>query len=541
MKNKKHFENYGFILVGLIGIIVFLQFYSVAFPEASIDISITSADASIESRDFLLMRNFSISGYESATSFDSFGEAVVYLEKEMGIEKANEVMRGDVELWFFRSRFYMPLEKTEYTVLVSPRDGSIIGFEEEILDDEGGASLEQDDAKRIATDFLESMDVDLTEFELISFSSEERKNRVDHDFKWQRRDSTLINAAYRIDVSVYGDYAGYYKKYLYVPESFIRDYQNERSYGVVLTLGSYVFMIILIILSFWVFVVMYKKNEIKMKFAMYLAAIIGVLFVADTINSLPLIFSEYPTTISRNVFLATLLIGSIIGALVYMLIIVMSGVSGETLTRSVLKKRTDLITNPWRHLLSREFAMSSMRGYALGFFFLGYVTMFYLIGRNFFDIWLPADAGYSNMLNTFLPFLFPLTIGMLASISEEFLFRFFAIPLTKKYTKSIFLALLLPAIIWAFGHSSYTVFPVYVRGIELTIVGLIFGYMFVKYDIMTVLIAHYVIDAVLVGMPLLRSSNPYYFCSGIVVVGFILIPAIVSGVGIFFKNYQKNK
>ena len=34
---------------------------------------------------------------------------------------------------------------------------------------------------------------------------------------------------------------------------------------------------------------------------------------------------------------------------------------------------------------------------------------------------------------------------------------------------------LIPAAIWAFGHSNYPVFPVYVRGIELTIGGLLFG------------------------------------------------------------------
>jgi hypothetical protein len=42
-------------------------------------------------------------------------------------------------------------------------------------------------------------------------------------------------------------------------------------------------------------------------------------------------------------------------------------------------------------------------------------------------------------------------------------------------SKVTFLALLLPAMIWAFGHSTYPVFPVYFRGIKLTIAGLIFG------------------------------------------------------------------
>ena len=531
-------EHLGFIGVGFAGLLIFVMFYSSAFPEASIDIGITNRDALEMSENFLVSSNFSLEGYESAVRFDSFGEAVVYLQKEMGIEKANEVMRNEVELWFFRSRFFMPLEKTEYTVLVSPKDGELVAFSQELLDEHAGASIDVDEAEVIALEFLSEMDVDVSEFDMILTSSEEMTNRVDHDFKWEKKDCSFVNATYRVDVSVYGDYVGYYKKYLYVPESFGRDYQNERSYGVVLSLVSFVFMLILVILSFGVFVVMYKKNDVRMKFAVWIAGIVGVLVVLDMVNSLGLIFSNYPTTISKSVFLTTLFITTVIGAIVYMVIIAMIGISGEALSRRVLLKKNSCVTDFFRKVNSREFAYSSIRGYALGFFFLGYVTLFYLVGRNYFDIWLPAGAGYSNMLNTFLPFLFPLTVGVLAAVSEEFLFRFFAIPLTKKYTRSMSVAILVPAIIWALGHSTYAVFPVYVRAIELTIAGVIFGYMFVKYDILTVLIAHYVIDAVLVGMPLLMSSNMYYFGSGVIVVGFMLIPAGFAGIGFLQRRYS---
>lgn len=536
-KNRTN-EYTGFIIAGIISFLIFFSFYPIAFPEASIDIGITNTDAKEISKNFLLLRNFDITGYEESVIFSSFGDAVIYLEKTMGIEKANEIMRNDIDLWFFKTRFFMPLLKTEYSVLVSPKDGSVIGFEQDILDEDSGAELELDEAKGIAVDFLDSMGIDTDEFDLIYFSSEERKNRVDHYFKWEKKDYYAANATYRISVSVYGDYIGYYSKYLYVPESFLRDYQNERSYGVVLTLVSYVFMIILVIMSIWTFIVMYKKNEIKMKFALYLAIIVGVLVVADMVNSLPLVFSSYPTTITKNVFFATLFFSTVIGAIIYMMIIVMSGASGEVLSRKVLMKKSYEVTDFLRNRTGRDFTGSAIRGYGLGFFFLAYITMFYLVGRNFFEIWIPADAGYSNMFNLFFPFLYPLTIGVLAAVSEEFLFRFFGIPVIKKYTKSLFLALFIPAVIWAFGHSTYAVFPVYARGVELTIAGLIFGYMFVRYDIMTVLIAHYVIDAVLVSMPLLRSSNTYYFVSGIVVAGLMLVPALFAVASAFKKRPQ---
>ena len=147
-------------------------------------------------------------------------------------------------------------------------------------------------------------------------------------------------------------------------------------------------------------------------------------------------------------------------------------------------------------------------------------------------VWLPADSPYSNMLNTAFPFLYPLLIGFVAAISEEFTFRLFAIPLLKKYLKVTFLALLLPAVIWAFGHSTYPVFPIYFRGIELTIAGLLFGYFFIRFGLVTCVVAHYVLDALLVALPLLRSSHPSFVVSGAAVVALGLLPVVPGLLGL---------
>jgi membrane protease YdiL (CAAX protease family) len=138
----------------------------------------------------------------------------------------------------------------------------------------------------------------------------------------------------------------------------------------------------------------------------------------------------------------------------------------------------------------------------------------------------------SDVFNSSLPFLLPLLVGFTAAISEEFLFRFFAIPFFKKYFRYTFLALLIPAIIWAFGHSSYPVFPVYVRGIELTLAGLFFGWIFIRFGLWTCLVAHYAINAILLSMPLLESSNNFYIFSGVFIILLALIPAIFSLFGL---------
>jgi membrane protease YdiL (CAAX protease family) len=86
------------------------------------------------------------------------------------------------------------------------------------------------------------------------------------------------------------------------------------------------------------------------------------------------------------------------------------------------------------------------------------------------------------------------------------------------------LAIFLSALFWGFAHSTYAFFPVYLRGIELTIFGSIFVLVFLRYGFETVVLAHFVIDAVIVGMPLMRSHNFYFIISGVFV---IFLPLII--------------
>ncbi len=168
-----------------------------------------------------------------------------------------------------------------------------------------------------------------------------------------------------------------------------------------------------------------------------------------------------------------------------------------------------------------------MRGYAVALAFLGYLTAFYLIGTRYLGVWIPAESPHSALLSTYAPWLVPALIALEASVSEELVLRLFAISFLKRFLKWTALALLVPAMVWAFGHSNYPVFPVYVRGIELTIAGLAFGWIFIRYGLLTMLVAHYAIDAILIAMPLLGSSVGTYVGYGAAALVCAALPLLV--------------
>ena len=521
------------VLLAALGLFTFVRYQKKAFPSASVDVKIEREQAQRIAADYLAARGFNVSGYSSVTIFGADDEAAIYLQKTLGMEKANEVIRDQVQVWFWQARWFRPLEKLEYRVAVTP-DGKVLRFRRELEEEKPGANLEQAEARRRAEEFVSNVaKMDLSQYEPVDASSEKRKNRADHSFVWKKKGFQIGDAELRLSVAIQGDTVGGLRQFLKVPEQFERDFVKTKSAGTLLTILSFAFSVIIFIVALVIVIIRYKSGDLRWKFAVTLGAGIAVLLILAALNSMPLLQANYQTRIPYGVFLATVLVFTVIAALVYGLLTLLAGASGDSLTRELypgsVASLNDLIGGRWG---TAAVARAAVRGYLLAFLLVGYFVVFYLVAGRFLHVFVQAEGPFSNILNTKFPFLFPLLVGFLASVTEEFAYRFFGITVVKKYLKSTALALLLPAVIWAFGHSNYPIFPVYVRGIEVTIVGLIFGYFFIKYDLLTCLVAHYAVDAIFVSAPLLKSSNRYFQITGVIVVALGLLPLIPALVGL---------
>ena len=129
-----------------------------------------------------------------------------------------------------------------------------------------------------------------------------------------------------------------------------------------------------------------------------------------------------------------------------------------------------------------------------------------------------------------MPWLNPFTDAFVTAVQEELLFRLFAVSLLIYLFKRTWLAVTVPAVIWAFLHSVDPVDPVYLRGIELTVVGIAFGIVFVHYGITATLISHYAFNAIDHALPMIQSDEPYLRWSGIAVVGLMLVPVVPGAI-----------
>jgi N-acetylglutamate synthase-like GNAT family acetyltransferase len=123
-----------------------------------------------------------------------------------------------------------------------------------------------------------------------------------------------------------------------------------------------------------------------------------------------------------------------------------------------------------------------------------------------------------------------------AGLDEEIIFRLMGIAaLLWLFPRRRWLALLVPGALWALAHLTYVRDPFYMRGVELLIVALFWGIIFLKFDLTTTIVAHATFNALLGALPMLRSGEPYYVFSGIVVI-LVLISPTLPGLILWLKK-----
>ncbi|MBP7088477.1 MAG: CPBP family intramembrane metalloprotease [Candidatus Omnitrophica bacterium] len=514
------------LFLGIIGLAIFILFYNQAFPTASLNIRVDKKKALKIGEDFIAKKGFDLKGFDKTGIFYSDYYAVSYLQKTQGLKKSNELIRRGLPVWFWRLRWFKELQKEGFIVDIDPASAEVVRFDYFILEDKKGDNLTQRMAMIRAVEEITSQGIDLSSYELKDTKVEKQKNRTDYHFSWEKKDYKVSEATLRLDARIYGDKLGRYRKYLKTPEAFQRYLDGEVSLGQMLTRVATILTFVLVIIA--IFTLVFRGFSTKANWKVWLGCggIIFFLRLGDFFNSLPATWIFYSDVISKKVFFITALGEKISDALSLGIMVFAYGMLGEFFTA----KLSLFFAKGKKHYLSLDVILTLLKGYCLGFLCLGYLTLFYLLGGKFFSIWMPLKPEYSNVLGTLLPVLFPFTLALVAAVYEEFSYRLFATSFLRKFISLSWIAVLFPALLWGLGHSVYLVFPIYVRAIELTILGIILGLVFIKYGLKVVIIAHFTVNVILAVMPFLISYNSHFLISGIIVmiIVFILPAPIIT-------------
>ncbi|MBN2055026.1 CPBP family intramembrane metalloprotease [bacterium] len=523
------------ILVGAIGLSLSLVFYSEAFPQASIAF-IADRDAAFRlGREAMARSGFDPANHKRVAVFETDETALMFIQKNLASEDVEQFLARGVEVWWWRVRWFKPLQAEEFTAQISP-GGYLVGFRHLLPEDAPGASLDESAARAVADEFLSvTEELDAAVYREVEVAVERRPARIDYTFTFERRNFALAGAVYRLEVYVQGASPGGYRQYVKPPKSWLRDYRTMRSRNQMLTILATTLSLPLGLGAVFIFLLRYQRRDLNWKPAVLFSLLMSALYLVMNVNALPLELSYYPTTQPYGSYVVRLLLSAVVSAIVNGFMVFALAAVGESLYRELFpaRQRFDRFFSRrgWR---SREALLAPIAGYSFAMAMVGYIVMFYLVGKRL-GAWVPMEVQYSDLLSTFLPVVFPVTISVSASLTEEFMFRLFAISFLKKYLKSDILAVLIPAFLWGFLHSNYPQEPSWIRGVEVGVMGVLAGLLFLRFGIIACLIWHYVVDAGFMGMFLFRSADPFHVMSGMLSLG-ILLPLLGYAVWSYRRN-----
>ncbi len=510
--------------VAAISLLIALKYFSHAFPEAAIRFRVSRAQSRLIAKSFLTERGFNLKSYRHAAVFSFDDTAKLYLERTQGLAKMDRLTRGPIHLWRWSHRWFKPQQEEQFRVDVTP-EGQVVGFSHEIPEAAAGANLSEDQARKIAEQFLTgAMHCSLQDLEFIEAERNKRPQRTDYAFTWKQKSVNLGGGSLRVEVSVDGNQPAGYAEYVKVPQAWSRSYTNLRSRNDTAQEVDQIFWALLWVAMLVILVRRLRDRDVPFRLSIAFGAVATVLYFLSRLNNFPLAKFSFSTTSSYSSFLTSYAFEAVTSALGVGGVIFLVVASSEPMYREAFPGKVSLRRYfTWDGLRSRSFFMASAVGVCLAAFFFAYQTVFYLMA-NRLGAWAPSDLPFSNMLNTRIPWAAVLFIGFFPAVNEELQFRAFAIPFLRKLTHSWPLALALAAFNWGFLHSAYPNQPFFIRGVEVGLGGIVVGLIMLRFGILCTMIWHYSVDALYTAFLLLRSPNSYYVITGGFAAGIMLVP-----------------
>jgi membrane protease YdiL (CAAX protease family) len=500
---------------------IIARYFHSAFPEASIDFKVDRDSSRPVAEKLLAAQRADVRGMKHAVRFDSDSQARIFLERTIGLERAQRVLREDVRVWSWHHRWFKPLVEEELSVDVAPT-GEIVGYTHKLPEEREVAGTVN------PLQFLESIGVQ-DRLTLVSTSERKLPKRLQRIYTFESARVRVAGSVYRHTVTTDGNIVTSYSQQLKVPDAWLRSYQEMRSKNGAAGSVDTILNIVLMLGAVVIFIVRLRRGDLPIRFLLAVGVAAIVIVALVTLNSMPSQLAWYDTTESYASFIGRLVfMNGILPCLgTAMLLIVICG-AGEVLYRERLPQHL-AIPRLWtpQALASKRVFLSLILGYALVPLFIAYQVVFYLVAGKF-GAWAPAEVPYDEMLNTVLPWAAVLFAGFFPALSEEFLSRAFAIPFLQRFVRSRWFAIVLAGFIWGFGHSTYPNQPFWIRGVEVGVAGIVAGLLMESFGLLPLLIWHYTIDAMYTATLLFASGNTYYVVSAAVASLIFSVPLIAS-------------
>lgn len=488
-----------------------------------LDVTITMnrEEAIQKSKDIIIAKNLLANGYEHATYFTRDSMLQYYIELAAGGKKTfKELLKNhDIEPYQWYVRWYKEGMTQEARVTFTP-EGIPYSFFKKMAETDVAQNVSEHEARLLAEkEAAMYWNIDFSIYKPFEYSKEEQPcGRIDHIFTYQKENVSLgEEGKYRVKIIVSGDTVTGVNPFVFIPESFLRRYDQMRSENNTLaTIAQSLYRLLYIfggvLLGAWLI----YRRRLYFKYAIMVGLTTAILTLGSLLSEWPFLFINYNTALSKKSVLLMYALNCARSIGIGTLMIILCAAISTSLDKLVFPQHESL----WSFFKLRIAGRRRIVWYVLGAY-LGVLIKLAVVTNNYLFLtgpyvewWSPASMLVDpNILACYIPWLTPLLQSFEAGFSEELIFR--VIPLAGAALlgrffnrEKIFLVvgIVIQALIFAAVHANYMTYPSYFRLVELFLPATIYGLLYIRWGLIPVIILHWIYDLVLMGLPIFIST-----------------------------------
>lgn len=504
------------------------------WPLADTDITADRDFIENESRRFLESRGFDLRGYESACRLTVAGSKLEYLREKLGRGKTQEYIRRGYPLYTYGVLFKKRGETEMFGTTYTP-GAEITGWWKTFRREEAGESPCVEEARRRAIEAMEKgLGLTPSEYDEKSASTTEYPERTDYFFSYERVIREDIDLKEYVTAKVTGGVVTRAERNLSIPESAGIKARECRAPCEALETFGFILAGLACVAAFFYFLVLLRDGKIRLLDAAVFPSVVLACFIFKLTMSGPSLFRNWdplwPPWISHFRYIAYSM-SSYVGILLVLFIFTGAGdaldrLKGWNRGESLRKLSGGRIIDP-------SVAAASLNGFLTGLLCGGVIVL----SVTALQIFAGAETGiqprgfFFYPLNSVNPPLTALLFFLGVAFTEELGYRFFGGTWLLSVTSRKWIAAVVPGIVYGLTHTGFNFLPpaepYWARPLILTLVGIVWGWAFLKFDALTVVLSHYTADLFIFNQPHIARGDFSETFWAVAVTAVPLIPAVL--------------
>jgi membrane protease YdiL (CAAX protease family) len=223
-----------------------------------------------------------------------------YLLERRSVEESDRIIRQASKLLLWEVRYFRPLEKEEYRVMIDADAGKVY-FTEHLMDEGvAGPMISPDAAKALSESFLAARGTDLSKFELQGLEVKQPEKLQHFTVTWQAKAGEPMNvgdAKFRLEVNLAGGQVTGFRSFFKLPEDWERARKatslfNGVMIGLLVVAGGAIFGVVI-----FLFVRQVRAGAIRWRRSLVVGAAFFVTMLLGELDELPVLAGRYDTSI----------------------------------------------------------------------------------------------------------------------------------------------------------------------------------------------------------------------------------------------------